>query len=692
MADAKKKKKKKAQLPFRLNILFFVVFLLFSILILQLGVVQILNGKTFQAEIDRTSNDYTEISVPRGKMYDRNGDLIVGNNAEYAITYTPDKGTRAKKRLDVAERLATYISMDEGDDGDYGVTERNRKDYWYLKNTEEAKSRLTDKEENNMDNSEQYSTMIERITDEEIALSNFTDQQLEVMAIKKEMDKAMALTPQTITKGNDVTPREFARVAEHLDKLSGVNATTDWNRKYPYDNTFQAFTGQLTSESEGILAEKKEYYLTRGYNRNDRVGRSGLEQEYESILRGRKEKIQYTTNKEDTVVDSDVAVEGQRGKDLVLSIDMELQKQVNSILRKELKTAIQNQPYENKEMDRALAVMMDPQTGDILAAGGQYYNRKEKEFQNSGLSTIHNAYSFGSAVKGATVLSGYESGVIKPGRSFYDAPIKIKGTPVKKSYHNLGQVNDLDALRLSSNVYMFYIAMRMGGDFNYQPNEPLNFDPEAFTEMRSYFSQFGLGISTGIDFPSESTGYEGSDPRAGNLLDFAIGQYDTYTTMQMVQYISTIANNGYRVQPHFLKSIRNPVPHSEELGPVYKNNNTEIINRVEMDQNYIDRVQEGFRQVFQEPGGTAERYFSDQPYQAAGKTGTAEADVYKNGEKVHDAENLALIGYAPYDDPEVAFALIVPQAGTGNKHPISYKIGQGILDAYFKLNNKKDEE
>lgn len=79
----KKKKKRKSQLPFRLNILFFIVFLLFSVLILQLGVVQILNGEEFQAEIDETENDYTQKPVPRGNMYDRNHNLILDNNPLY---------------------------------------------------------------------------------------------------------------------------------------------------------------------------------------------------------------------------------------------------------------------------------------------------------------------------------------------------------------------------------------------------------------------------------------------------------------------------------------------------------------------------------------------------------------------------------------------------------------------------------
>ncbi len=124
----------------------------------------------------------------------------------------------------------------------------------------------------------------------------------------------MALTPQIIIKGKEVTPEEFARVAEHLDELPGINASTDWNRKYPYGSTFQSFAGNITSEKQGILAAKEDYYMTRGYSRNDRVGRSGLEEQYESVLRSRKEKIQYTTDKNGTIVDSDVASKGSAGK------------------------------------------------------------------------------------------------------------------------------------------------------------------------------------------------------------------------------------------------------------------------------------------------------------------------------------------------------------------------------------------
>lgn len=687
-----KKKNKKAQLPFRLNILFFAVFILFSVLIIQLGVVQILNGESYQEEIDKTILDTTKIPVPRGKILDRNYQVVVDNKPLYSITYTPPKGVQAKDKLDLAEKLSKYMSMDKDDIEKLSL--RNKQEYWYLKNIEEAEGRITEEEASEMSNAEQYQTIIDRITEEEV--EDYSNDVLEVIAIKRELDKAFTLTPQVI-KNENISAEEYARVAEHLDQLPGINTTTDWDREYPFGETFYTFLGSITSQDQGILAEKEDYYLTRGYSRNDRVGRSGLEEQYEDLLRGRKEQIQYTTNKSGQVIDSEVIVPGERGKDLILTIDMEYQAIVDDIVQKELETTIKKHPHANRFLEDALVVVINPKTGELLAVSGQHYNREDNEFENTAFKTVYDAHIPGSTVKGATVLAGYESGVISPGQYFHDARIKIAGTPKSKgSWTNLGSVNDLDALRRSSNVYMFYIALRMGGEYRHPipTDTKVAFNSQAVQEMRNYFGQFGLGVKTGLDFPFEATGYVGKDPNAGLLMDLAIGQYDTYTTMQLAQYTATIANDGYRVRPHFLKEVRLPTPYENELGSLHQSVNTEVLNRIEMDESSINRVQEGFRQAFQSTGGTGTSYWGNKDYNPAGKTGTAENDFYPNkkGEPAKvDLENRSLIGYAPFDDPEVAFAVIVPQMGkVSNQHPINHTIGTGVLDAYFKLKEERE--
>ncbi|WP_054706573.1 penicillin-binding transpeptidase domain-containing protein [Bacillus sp. JCM 19041] len=167
------------------------------------------------------------------------------------------------------------------------------------------------------------------------------------------------------------------------------------------------------------------------------------------------------------------------------------------------------------------------------------------------LGTVNDAYEFGSAIKGASVLTGLEYDVIHPSTVVDDQPLYFKGTPDKKSVvPYMGPVDLNAALERSSNVYMFEIALRMGGyqyDYHSAARQTL-FSEEVANQVlddaRYVFHQFGLGVNTGIDLPTEATGLAQPVNEAGNALDFMIGQYDTYSTLQVAQYISTIANDG----------------------------------------------------------------------------------------------------------------------------------------------------
>ena len=123
---------------------------------------------------------------------------------------------------------------------------------------------------------------------------------------------------------------------------------------------------------------------------------------------------------------------------------------------------------------------------------------------------------------------------------------------------------------------MFRTAIDIAGG-NYVPNQSLRINEEAFPTIRNSFAQFGLGVRTGIDLPNEMAGFKGTETNSGKLLDLAIGQYDTYTPMQLAQYVSTIANGGNRMQPHIVKEIRDPVDDNEELGPVVQENSPTVL-------------------------------------------------------------------------------------------------------------------
>ncbi|WP_366247161.1 penicillin-binding protein 2 [Terribacillus aidingensis] len=684
---SKKRKKKRALLPFRLNILFAIVFLLFSALILQLGVVQIIKGEEHQAVLEETTNDIAEISVPRGMIYDSEGNVIVGNEPVYSITYTPPKnGDSSEKRLEIATKLADIIKMD--DKAIDKITEREYKEYWYVLNSDEANGRITASEKETLDDSEVYDLTLDRITEDDYKELESDDHAKQIIAIKREIDSATELVPHVI-KNKNVTEEEYATIAENMGELSGINVATDWERYYPYDGSLSGILGGIKT---GIPEGEEDYYKSRNYQLNDRIGTSGLEKEYESLLKGDKKRVRYVTDNSNNIVSQEVISEGQRGQDLQLSINMDFQKELDKIVREELKGAINKHPGANRYMEDAMAVMLNPNTGEIYAASGQHYNREDNKYESADMNTVFSANAVGSTVKGATLLAGYQEGVIDMGDRFYDTPMKIKGTPVKSSYKNMGSINDLQALQMSSNVYMFNVALRIGGEYNYKANQSVNFDHDAFRKLRNYYNQVGLGVETGIDLPSESTGYVGTTGQAGNLLDFSIGQFDTYTTMQLAQYVSTIANGGYRIKPHFVSEIHEPSNEKDKLGPLAETKSPEVLNKITATDEQIEQVKKGFKMVFQTQNGTAYSHLSEKAktYDISGKTGTAQTSI--NGTEL---ENLTLIGYADSENPDIAFAIMVPNTGVingGGQYPITYNIANRALEYYYEHTAPDDED
>ena len=175
------KKKKKEHVTFRLNIVFLVVFLLFSVLILRLGLVQIVYGEDFKREIERTEDITVNSPVPRGKMFDRNGKVIVDNTPLNAITYTKFQDTSQEEMLETAEVLAKLIDKDTSK-----IRDRDKQDFWMLKNPEKAKEKITEKEwtlydQDELDDKEIYNLQLKRITDKDLA--SLTNQDLETLAI-----------------------------------------------------------------------------------------------------------------------------------------------------------------------------------------------------------------------------------------------------------------------------------------------------------------------------------------------------------------------------------------------------------------------------------------------------------------------------------------------------------------------------
>ena len=667
----------------------YYLMILFLVVVFRLYAIQVTYSADYQAYIDRTSTIELQKNVPRGVIYDRNMDVLVDNEAVSTITYQRYSDVSESEMKEIASQLADLIDVDFTK-----LTSRDLKDLYLEKFEDEAKELYTKEEAKTLEDKELYQLQLSRITDE--MLEQLTDHDKETHAIYINMKKGTNLTSNIIKKG--ATEDEVAIVSEHLEEMPGVNTEVDWDRTYPSVAEWHPIYGRVSTYEQGLPATLSSYYKAHDYQSNDRVGLSQLELYYEPLLRGYKS--QYVLTNENETSNYDAIYEGQRGYELVLTIDAELQAAVNQIVKEELINAKKNSST-TQYLREAYIVMTNPNTGEILAMTGNIieWDEEAKDYKiiDNSLGTFQNSFTVGSVVKGASLLTGFKYGDSWPGKTITDTKMYFKGGLIKGSWKNLGGVDDVAALKFSSNVYFFQQTISMGGS-SYSPYMTLNLDLDAFEKYRSTFNEFGLGVSTGIDLPNESTGLIESQRTPGKLLDFAIGQADLYTPMQLVQYVSTIATSGKRFAPTLVKEVYLPSNDDVSGKQLVKGFTPNLLNVVELDQTYFNRVHQGFVAALQQSGGTGYSVFAKATYNPAGKTGTAqeyardeEGKYIKdaNGELI-DVHNRTLIAYAPADNPEVAISVVVPQGELASQsHPISLQIGERAMQAYFDLKKER---
>ncbi len=678
-----KKNKNQSHIPRRLNFLFFMAFLLFAALFIRLGYLQLYNGEMFKNMVQRTESTRSSGSVPRGMIYDSRGQVLVGNKPELAILYTRDKDSKVSTEdiINTAQQLASLIDIPTNN-----LKERDYKDYFVVKNMDLIRNRLS-KEEKLLNGNAAYEAQLSKVTDKDI---EFSDAEKKIIALFTKMNSAYALSTVTV-KNQNVTQEEISRVSEQLDALPGISIGTDWQRVYPQENMLRTILGQVSSEQRGLPSESASKLIAKGYAMNDRVGISYLEQQYEDVLRGTKSLYNIITNTSDDILSKEKLYEGKKGDNLILTIDTQFQAKLDQIAE----NSLANMPNRGLN-DRIYIVAMNPKNGDILGVSGKRfeYNQSTDSY-NSGkivddtLGAINTSYGLGSSVKPAMVATGYKEGVINLDNNvLIDEPLKFQASKEKSSVFNRSgkiPVDDVRALQQSSNIYMIKLAMLIGGQNSHEKDGPLLINSNTIDIVRRDLAEFGLGVKTGIDLPIESPGFSPESDQLVNVLDLSYGQFDLYTPLQAAQYVSTVANNGYRYSPRLVKQIRG-TDDNGELGDVKTSIEPKILNVIDIAPQAMDRIQEGMRQVSHTTNGTASKYFMNYPIQVASKTGTAEAFYagpiqYAANEPVI---NLTYVGYAPFDDPEIAIAVVIPYLDTEVSALESSKVAYDVYNAFFE--------
>lgn len=679
------------QINFRFNMITILVYIIGIILIVQLFNLQIVNGESYREQSNTRLSRVSSVRAARGAILDRSGNALTGVRTQYDIEiYKTNISNEElnKSILNLINLLNEYqISVTDTFPININPFEFTIKDEelskWKTKykidkdaSAEEAFYKFKDKYD---------------ISNEEI------EDIRKIITIRYKITTTGYSTTKSIEIAKDVNEEIVAQISERNDDFPGINIETKTARTYLTGSLASHVIGYTGKINEEEYKEKKDTYKN-----DDIIGRTGIEDLFESYLKGKDGEKQVDMSVDGTITGEYITTDPLAGSDVVLTIDSNLQKATEVALENcinKIRTGGFSQTYDAQG---GAAVVMNVNTGEVLATAS--YPTYEPEWFVGGISTerwnsirdnkahpllnkaIQSTYEPGSIFKMVTAIAGLETGTVTTNERINDTGVYKLGNKEYKcwyytSYHRgHGYVNVTQALQHSCNYFFYETANRMGID-----------------NLTKYALHFGLGKKTGIELPSESAGAVASkETKAklkngeawypGDTVISAIGQGDNnFTPMQIAKYISSLANGGTIVEPTIIKTILNSdgteVPR-EEIEK-YTNERLGIETQddgITINPTSIEVAKEGMRMATSEAGGTAYNVFKNFIVEVAGKTGSAEAGKDANGK---DVVNAWFVCFAPFENPEVAIAVMIENGGHGN---YAAEIARDVLTQYFGMN------
>ncbi|MDY7332215.1 penicillin-binding protein PBP2B [Streptococcus suis] len=667
----------------RLNILFGIVIFLFLVLIIRLADMQIVNQDFYSNKLSTASQKIISTGSVRGQIFDAKGKPLVENQIQQVVSFTRSNKMTAQEMKEVARKLLQWVNV-----SNISISRRDKADY-YLADTEVYKKVVAalpddkryDSDGNYLEESKIYSNAVDSLSDN---LLQYSEEESKAIELFKQMNGATYFSTVNLVT-DPLSAEQVAYIVANEDQLPGISTTNNWDRTI-LQTSLSSIIGTVTSEQAGLPAEDAEYYLSKGYSSNDRVGTAYLEKQYEEVLQGQREKKEINLDRNGNVESIETIQEGQQGNNIKLTIDLAFQDGVNAILKKYFESELSTGSALYSE--GVYAVALEPSTGAVLAMSGYSHEKGTTTITEDALGTITSVFTPGSIVKGATISSGWENGVISGNQVQLDEPIYFAGSAPITSWWAYGSFNidATEALEYSSNVYMVKIALGLLGQ-TYSANMYLNDGDtltNAMTKLRSTFAEYGLGAPTGIDLPLESTGFLPEEYSTANFIMNAFGQFDNYTPMQMAQYVATVANNGKRISPHLVEGIYGNNPQGG-LGDLIETVSGKEMNQVNISADEMALLRQGFYQLVNGGGrfNTGSAIGRGAAVTISAKTGTAETYTTTPSGEVVTAVNTNVVAYAPSDNPQIAVAVVLPNLT--NENSTTKAITTEIINLYNSL-------
>ena len=661
----------------RFYIIIGVVIVIATIFALRLFYMQINKSDFYSAKLEQYSTNTFEVDALRGEIVDRNYNKLVYNENVVCATYYAVRGIKDDEIKSMVNFITKNCNVDIS-----SVTEREKKDYLLMKDKKFAKSLVTESEKkalaaNDDGDTEYYNLQLKRIT-KKILEKHLTDDDIRYYKLYYTIKNCKSGSAVLL---ENISYQEASIIGENNDLLRGIKVTSDWKRAYTDESMLKSTLGKVTTKKQGLPATLKDELLALDYSNDSRVGTSGLERQYEDILSGNKSVMTLNYMSDGTPIVK-TKKQGSSGENIQLTIDWDIQTQLTQMVEQCLYSHT-----SERYQQHIYCVVMEPKTGDVVALVGKEFNKEKTpyEMKDATYLAYTGAYRIGSTMKGAVIYACFKNNIIKANHYETDTSegLKIAGTKAKHSWNKsgFGNINEVQALAYSSNIYMMKIIIKLAGG-HYQYDRPIHINKSAFTKLRNAAGELGLGVKTGIDLPYEAaTGPREEEDTAGKLLDFSIGQYDTYTPLQLAVYASTLANKGVKVQPHLYKSSFK-TDTSGEIVTLNTHKKKVMDDVSEGNEDAFNQIQAGMKAVV--TYGTAAGSFSGFPYDISGKSGTAE-DYTHTGNIDHP--NHLFIAYGPSKNPQVVVAVLEERLKGSNDAPTIAKKAFSLYFEKYGYNN-----
>ena len=688
------KNAKKSNINLRFNILTVLVYIVGIVLIARLFDLQIVHGAEYREQSNTRLTRESILEASRGAILDKTGTPLVSSTMQFSLEMY-----RSKVDTEVLNQcILNMVNVLEKYEISYVDSFPIKIEPFEYKISD--KQLVSWKKSNNLDEDISAEEAFYKFKNKYKIQNENLQEVRKIIAIRYEVSQKGYSSTKAVTIAENIPREAVAEFSESSDKFAGINIVVEPVRQYT--------SGSLASHILGYAGRisSEEYEKRKNtYSSNDIIGKTGIEYVFEEYLKGKNGTKQIDMAVDGTTTAEYVSEEAVAGSDVVLTIDANLQQIAENALESNIRKIASGGFGKVYNAKAGACVVMNVNSGEVLAMAS-YPDYNPSDFVG-GISTeawngytnneakplvdkaIQNSYSPGSTFKMITAIAGLESGAINLNTRINDTGVYRKyGISMNcwyyTDYHSgHGYLNISDAIEKSCNYFFYETGDRMGID-----------------KLAEFAKYFGLGTKTGIELQGETSGVlasketkqklHPSDPNwnPGNTLNASIGQGDNeFSPLQMARYISMLANGGHKIDVSIVKTIRNADGSEVSREDINKFINKKLglqqedTSEIQINQKYLNAVLQGMKSVTSDSGGTAYVRFKDFNISVGGKTGSAEAP----NNQVH----AWFVGFAPFENPEIAIVVMVENGGHGN---YTAEVVRDIMAEYFGMNTQNVEE